>query len=107
MFLRRMTDKLSNVTSCGGTPDGRGTYFQIRIFCSYWKHSGRHLLNVFVWLSQGVAPAPHSFDVVLTEGSVCELLAQFADKDIDYLGRRFVHPTIQLVEKHFLSERHT
>ena len=54
---------------------------------------------------RSVTAAPHGLDVVLAVRGVGELLAQFADEDVDDLQLRLVHAAIEIIEKHLLGER--
>jgi len=49
--------------------------------------------------------APDSFDEVIAAGRLRQLLAKLADEDVDDLEFRLVHPTVEMVEEHFLGER--
>src|SRR5882762_2623753 len=56
-------------------------------------------------VAQRVAAAPHGFDVVIAASRLSELLAQLAEKDVDDLELGFVHPAVEVVEKHLLGQR--
>src|SRR6478672_2117305 len=74
-------------------------------FCTP-SRSGAFAYVVFVRcaFAQHIAPAPHSLDEVLAAGGGRQLLAQFADEDVDDLELGLVHATIEMIEEHFLGE---
>ena len=43
---------------------------------------------------------------MLSVGGVGELLAQFADKDINDFDFRLIHAAIEMIKKHFFCQRH-
>jgi hypothetical protein len=57
-------------------------------------------LSTTLGLAQHVAAAPHGLDVILAVRSVGELLAQFADENVDNLQLRLVHAAVEVVEEH-------
>src|SRR6516162_5132783 len=50
-----------------------------------------------------VASPPHGLDMVFAACRLCQLFAQIADQNIDDLELWFVHPAIEMVEKHLLG----
>src|ERR1700722_15957095 len=55
-------------------------------------------------LAQHIAAGPHGLDEVAAFGGVGELLAKFADEDVDDLQFRLIHAAIEMVEEHLLGE---
>src|ERR1700731_4535376 len=66
--------------------------------------SGGDLRLLLGRLAQDVAAAPHGLDIVLAARCVGQLLAQFADEDVDDLELGLVHATVEMVEKHLLGQ---
>src|SRR5438105_4768904 len=56
-------------------------------------------------LAQNVASSPNGLDVVLTPAGHEQLLAKFADEDIDDLHFWLVHAPIEVIEEHLFGER--
>ena len=54
-------------------------------------------------VAKHIAAAPHCFDVMIAAGCLGELFAQIADKNIDDLELRRVHPVVEVIEKHLLG----
>ena len=50
--------------------------------------------------------APNGLDIVLPIRCIGELFPHLADEHVDDLDLRLVHPAIEMVEEHFLGERH-
>src|ERR1700757_3405044 len=57
---------------------------------------------VLVWrgLAQHIAAAPHRLDIVAPARRRRQLLAQFADENVDDFELRLVHAAIEMVEEH-------
>src|SRR4051794_29124076 len=62
---------------------------------------------VLVRLAHLITAAPHGLDVVLAVRGVIELLANLADKNVNDLDLRLVHPAVKIVEEHLLRKRRT
>src|SRR5215470_15893047 len=56
-------------------------------------------------ISEDIAATPHRLDVMTATGRLSELLAQLADEHVDDLELGLVHPAIEVVEEHLLSQR--
>src|ERR1043166_4341532 len=70
----------------------------------YHNRSGGDL-RLVVRIAEHVTATPHCLDVVFSGGCVCKLPAQLADEHVNDLDLRFVHATVELVEKHLLGKR--
>ncbi len=58
-------------------------------------------------MPQHITTTPHGFDVVFAARSLGKLLAQLAHEHIDYFDFRFIYSTVEVVQEHFLGERHS
>src|SRR5215831_1114495 len=56
-------------------------------------------------ISEDIAPTPHRLDVMTATSRLRKLLAQLADEHVDDLDLRLVHPAVEMVEEHLLSQR--
>src|SRR5580700_2882162 len=66
-----------------------------------WWRSGSDPFGV----AQRVTAAPYGLDVILAVCGLDELLAQLADEHVDDLQLGLVHPTVEMIEHHFLGQR--
>src|SRR3712207_6685796 len=58
----------------------------------------------FFRLAQNIAAAPDGLDIIVAAASQRQLLAQFADEDVDDLELGLVHAAVKVVEEHLLGQ---
>src|SRR6185437_7681200 len=90
---------------CASLPvERRKRTFKVR---NAFPRSGRNQFVVLAWLTQHIAAAPYGLDVIAAAARIGELLAQFADENINDLEFRLIHAAVKVIEEHLFRECRT
>src|SRR5690348_15044394 len=86
--------RVARPASLYSTPAPR--HFPCRYRLRFPRRAGR--------ISKDVAAPPDRLDVMVSPGRLGQLLAQFADEDVDDLKLGLIHPAVEVVEEHLLRQ---